>query len=59
MSVNVWSFKFSVETVQSNPAVFQEVGIPPRRLSEVSIQSTVSGIIDNIPLQAINSRKIS
>lgn len=47
-----------METVQSNPAVFQDAGAP-RRLSEVSIQSTVSGIIDNIPLQAINSRKIS
>lgn len=31
--------------------------LQPRRLSEVSIQSTVSGLIDNIPLQAINACK--
>lgn len=29
----------------------------PRRLSEVSIQSTVSGLIDNIPLQAVSACK--
>ncbi|XP_017784868.1 PREDICTED: protein retinal degeneration B isoform X3 [Nicrophorus vespilloides] len=43
-----------LEILQSNPQMFNESG-QPRRLSEVSIQSTVSGIIDNIPLQAINA----
>lgn len=30
---------------------------PIRRLSEVSLQSTVSGVIDSLPLQTINARK--
>ena len=30
---------------------------PMRRLSEVSLQSTVSGVIDSLPLQTINARK--
>lgn len=52
---NIYIFIVSVETLQSNPQVFSDIA--PRRLSEVSLQSTVSGIIDNIPLQQINSRK--
>ncbi|GLV44995.1 retinal degeneration B [Carabus blaptoides fortunei] len=46
-----------LETLQSNPQVFTDSGLlnQPRRLSEVSLQSTVSGIIDSIPLQQINS----
>lgn len=44
-----------LEILQSHPQMFQEGGVPPRRLSEVSIVSTVSGIIDNIPLQAVNA----
>ncbi|XP_056630476.1 protein retinal degeneration B isoform X2 [Diorhabda sublineata] len=42
-----------VEILQSNPQMFND-NIQPRRLSEVSIQSTVSGLID-IPFQAINA----
>ncbi|KAL1140219.1 hypothetical protein AAG570_000151 [Ranatra chinensis] len=47
-----------LETVQSNPQIFSEgqsANIHNRRLSEVSIQSTVSGVIDSLPLQMINS----
>ncbi|CAH0548016.1 unnamed protein product [Brassicogethes aeneus] len=43
-----------LEILQTNPQMFSD-NAQPRRLSEVSIQSTVSGIIDNIPLQAINA----
>ncbi|XP_018573304.1 protein retinal degeneration B isoform X2 [Anoplophora glabripennis] len=43
-----------LEILQTNPQMFSET-LQPRRLSEVSIQSTVSGLIDNIPLQAINA----
>ncbi|KAF5282248.1 hypothetical protein FQR65_LT14380 [Abscondita terminalis] len=45
-----------LEILQTNPQMFNEsLGAQPRRLSEVSIQSTVSGMIDSIPLQAINA----
>ncbi|CAH1397917.1 unnamed protein product [Nezara viridula] len=51
-----------LEVVQSNPQIFSEgltVGPPPvshlRRLSEVSIQSTVSGVVDTLPYHTINS----
>ncbi|CAH1098537.1 unnamed protein product [Psylliodes chrysocephalus] len=43
-----------VEILQSNPQMFSDSN-QPRRLSEVSIQSTLSGLIDNIPLQAISA----
>ncbi|CAH1186663.1 unnamed protein product [Phyllotreta striolata] len=43
-----------VEILQSNSQMFNDT-LQPRRLSEVSIQSTVSGLIDNIPLQAISA----
>ncbi|KAJ8922249.1 hypothetical protein NQ315_004186 [Exocentrus adspersus] len=45
-----------LEILQTNPQMFNDT-LQPRRLSEVSIQSTVSGLIDNIPLQAINACK--
>ncbi|KAF2905240.1 hypothetical protein ILUMI_00964 [Ignelater luminosus] len=45
-----------LEILQSNPQMFNDsLSTQPRRLSEVSIQSTVSGIIDSIPLQAVNA----
>lgn len=50
------NFLIIVEILQTNPQIFSD-NAQPRRLSEVSIQSTVSGIIDNIPLQAINTRE--
>ncbi|XP_044748569.1 protein retinal degeneration B isoform X5 [Coccinella septempunctata] len=43
-----------LEILQTNPQMFSDSS-QPRRLSEVSIQSTVSGLIDNIPLQAISA----
>ncbi|XP_023026564.2 retinal degeneration B isoform X1 [Leptinotarsa decemlineata] len=43
-----------LEILQTNPQMFSD-SLQPRRLSEVSIQSTISGLIDNIPLQAINA----
>ncbi|KAK7871835.1 hypothetical protein R5R35_006433 [Gryllus longicercus] len=51
-----------LEFIQANPQMFAEglsVASPTpghvRRLSEVSIQSTVSGVIDSLPLQTINA----
>ncbi|KAF6206087.1 hypothetical protein GE061_017312 [Apolygus lucorum] len=49
-----------LEIVHSNPQIFSE-GLTPsghsqlRRLSEVSIQSTVSGVVDSLPIQTINN----
>lgn len=50
-----------LEVVQSNPQIFSD-GLsacsPPthlRRLSEVSIQSTVSGVVDTLPIHTINA----
>lgn len=43
-----------LEILQTNPQMFSDTP-QPRRLSEVSIQSTVSGLIDNIPLQAVSA----
>nr|CAI5848674.1 unnamed protein product [Callosobruchus analis] len=43
-----------LEILQTNPQMFSDT-LQPRRLSEVSIQSTVSGLIDNIPLQAVTA----
>ena len=45
-----------MEILQTNPQMFSDTS-QHRRLSEVSIQSTVSGLIDNIPLQAVNACK--
>lgn len=43
-----------LEILQTNPQIFNDQMLP-RRLSEVSIQSTVSGLIESIPLQTINN----
>ncbi|XP_060520907.1 protein retinal degeneration B [Cylas formicarius] len=43
-----------LETLQTNPQIFNDQA-PPRRLSEVSIQSTVSGLIESIPLHTIST----
>ncbi|PSN38012.1 Protein retinal degeneration B [Blattella germanica] len=53
----------NMEIIQANPQMFAEglnVGPPTpgshlRRLSEVSLQSTISGVIDSLPLQTINA----
>lgn len=57
-------FPFSVEAIQSNPHFFNEgLNVPNatfstmRRLSDISIQSTMSGMIDAVPLQAVSARK--
>jgi len=55
-------FNFIVETIQTNPQLFADgLNIPNlqflRRLSDISLQSTMSGIIDNVPLQAVTARK--
>ncbi|XP_021694919.1 protein retinal degeneration B isoform X2 [Aedes aegypti] len=42
-----------LELIQSSPQIFSD-GPPPRRLSDTSIQSTISGMIDNVPLTTIN-----
>lgn len=54
----------SVETIQTNPQLFADgLNVPNlqmshlRRLSDISLQSTMSGIIDNVPLQAVSARK--
>jgi len=52
-----------VESIQCNPHVFSDAAgalgpMTPncaRRLSDISIQSGISGLIDVLPLQAINS----
>ncbi|KAJ4429410.1 hypothetical protein ANN_21568 [Periplaneta americana] len=52
-----------LEIIQANPQMFAEgLNIAPptpgshlRRMSEVSIQSTISGVIDSLPLQTINA----
>ncbi|XP_030750427.1 protein retinal degeneration B isoform X2 [Sitophilus oryzae] len=43
-----------LEILQTNPQMFNDQA-QPRRLSEVSIQSTVSGLIESIPLHTINA----
>jgi hypothetical protein len=55
----------AVEVIQANPQMFAEglniasptPGCHLRRMSEVSIQSTISGVIDSLPLQTINACK--
>ncbi|XP_052864610.1 protein retinal degeneration B [Anopheles cruzii] len=42
-----------LELIQSSPQIFGD-GLPPRRLSDTSIQSGASGTIDNVPLTTIN-----
>lgn len=53
-----------VETIQTNPQLFADgLNVPNfqmshlRRLSDISIQSTMSGIMDNIPLQVVSASK--
>jgi len=43
--------------VQTNPQLFTENNLA-RRTSEASILSTVSGIADTLPVQAINKCKL-
>lgn len=52
----------SVESIQSNPQLFADgLNVPNvqiahlRRLSEISIQSTMSGIIETVPLQTVSA----
>lgn len=47
-----------VEAVQTNPQLFTEHNHHARRTSEASILSTVSGIGDTLPIQAINKCKL-
>ncbi|XP_055526157.1 protein retinal degeneration B isoform X2 [Wyeomyia smithii] len=42
-----------LELIQSSPQIFSN-GPPARRLSDASIQSAASGMIDNVPLTTIN-----
>ncbi|KAJ1532074.1 hypothetical protein ONE63_000703 [Megalurothrips usitatus] len=50
-----------LEIIQANPQIFSDgpsVATPAshlRRMSEISIQSTVSGVIDSLPLHTINA----
>ncbi|XP_029679221.1 protein retinal degeneration B isoform X2 [Formica exsecta] len=50
-----------LETIQTNPQLFADgLNIPNiqmhlRRLSDISLQSTMSGIIENVPLQAVSA----
>lgn len=44
-----------MELIQSHPQMFSDGH--QRRLSDASMQSTVSGLIDNIPLTTITTRK--
>ncbi|XP_055684260.1 protein retinal degeneration B isoform X2 [Lutzomyia longipalpis] len=43
-----------LELIQSSPQLFSD-GLHTRRLSDSSLQSTVSGMIDNVPLATINT----
>lgn len=54
MSFPPFVFEFSiVELIQSHPQMFSDGH--QRRLSDASMQSTVSGLIDNIPLTTITT----
>ncbi|XP_018317926.1 protein retinal degeneration B isoform X5 [Mycetomoellerius zeteki] len=51
-----------LETIQTNPQLYADgLNVPNfqmshlRRLSDISLQSTMSGIIDNVPLQAVSA----
>jgi hypothetical protein len=43
-----------LELIQTNPQMFSDIP-GPRRLSDASIQSNVSGLIDNVPLTTISA----
>lgn len=54
---------FTVEAIQTNPQIFSEGLNAPntslqhlRRMSDISIQSTMSGLIDNVPLHTVSAR---
>lgn len=47
---------FSVELIQTNPQMFNDG--QPRRSSDTSMQSTVSGLIDNVPITTITARML-
>ena len=53
-------FYHLVEVIQSNPQHFNDANNMTcgRRLSDASMQSTVSGLIENISLSTINSCKL-
>lgn len=44
-----------MELIQTNPQMFQDGGGHHRRLSDSSMQSNVSGLIDNVPLSTITN----
>lgn len=53
-----------MEAIQSNPQLFTDgLNIPNvqmshlRRLSDISIHSTMSGIVENVPLQVVSNCK--
>lgn len=50
-----------MEVIQSNPQHFSESNnmLGGRRLSDASMQSTVSGLIENVSLSTINSCKFA
>lgn len=48
------NFFITVELIQSSPQYFND-NPPPRKSSDASVQSNLSGMIDNIPLTTINS----
>lgn len=48
---------FLVEIIQSHPQHFNDsnqIG-QQRRLSDVSLQSTVSGLVESVPLSTVNA----
>lgn len=58
--INKQLFPILVEVIQSHPHHFSEGNnlLGGRRLSDASMQSTVSGLIENISLSTINSCKL-
>ena len=62
IKINYWLS--SVEAIQSNPQLFTDgLNIPNmqmshlRRLSDISIHSTMSGMVENVPLQVVSNCK--
>ena len=60
----IYKILFIVETIQTNPQLFMDgLNVPNtplphlRRMSEISLQSTMSGLIDNVPFQAVSAGK--
>lgn len=50
-----------MEVIQSNPQHFNDTNTigAGRRLSDASMQSTISGLIENVSLSTIHSRKFA